>query len=767
MNALKPTGKGIVRSLVMAGKRVYLLVLLLAIGCQQVDVSAQKAPAAVKQAVSIAEAQVDTQLKINRDTLLRGASEEIRTDAAAIMLFSDNLLARRVLLNALRQTRNAAARKAVCTALSRTRRTGRNIRNKGEFVKPLIDVIRMEDSAGAKLAAEAMLLFKYDEVGIRLEKLVSDKSEPVQARLNAIYALKLQLDMRAIAQLMKLLDDDEQRLSQAAADALRSLGIPTAKSPEDRKRIMAELRQKGVERFQQEWLVLQETRAGELERQFDRMRNLYLGALGTIYDGIKDDGARGAFLVKHLAGTDAVVRLWALDKVSQWRVGTQSKLPAELGPVLVNMISDPDREIRLKTAKLLSLTGELSSAERLLEQLKVERDKQVRLELFVALGGACHYALLPTSGVKLGPEIRDETLQWAGKYLEEQDAKDSQRGAEVIAKLLEADGLSPETVDKYLDLLAARYEAAGSDDNGDLRGELLGVMAGLCAQSAYSVQAAARFGPIFEKALAADAELVRQAAVDGLVNIDKSRALKLLREDFTNDDSVVIRKKIIALAGEVGGRDDLVWLAQRIGANSESPAAWQAMLRIFDGSDCGVASSWLGRFDSEHTAGKLSDEQWGSFLETTERKAADENKADVLKNVRGYLASLYSNTGRYERAAEYLGLLLKSAETKEQKDAIVGSLVRVYLRWPNQQAVVQLVANRLLEKDLGPDDVVVRRVDEFLAEPPKGADTMAIFEALKNIKAGDNRPDWQSQLELWSQRLGRPQPAAKPSKPAD
>jgi len=767
MNALKSTGKRILRWLVMAGKRVYVLVVLLTIGCQQVEVGAQKPPAVVEQAVSVDETQVDTQLKINRDALLRGASEEIRTDAAAIMLFSSNPLARRVLLNALRQTRNGPARRAVCAALSRTRRTGRNIRNKGEFVRPLLDVIRTEDSAGAKIAAEAMLLFKYDEIGSGLEKLVSDTSQPVQARLNAIYALKLQLDMRAIAQLMKLLDDDEQRISQAAADALRSLGIPTAKNPEDRKRIMAELRQKGVERFQQEWLVLQESRAGELERQLERMRNLYIGALGTIYDGIKEDGAKSAFLVKHLASTDATVRLWALDKVSQWRLGTQSKLPAELGPVLVNMISDPDRQVRLKTAKLLSLTGELSSAERLLEQLKVEQDEQVRLELFVALGGACHYALLPTSGVKLEPKICDETLQWAGRYLEQQDAKGSQRGAEVIAKLLEADGLSPETVDKYLGLLAGRYEAAGSNDNGDLRGELLGVMAGLCAQSAYRLQAAARFGPIFENALADAADLVRQAAVDGLINIDKSRALKLLREDFTNDDSAVIRKKIIALAGEVGGRDDLVWLAQRIGANSESAAAWQAMLRIFEGSDCGVASSWLGRFESEHAAGKLSDEQWGTFLETTERKAADENRQDVLKNVRGYLASLYSSTARYERAAEYLGLLLKSAGTKEQKDAIVGSLAGVYLRWPNQQALVQIVTNRLLEKDLAHDDAVVRRVDKFFAEPPMGADTMAILDALKNIKAGDNRPKWKAQLKLWSQRLAQPQPAAQPAKPAD
>ena len=84
-------------------------------------------------------------------------------------------------------------------------------------------------------------------------------------------------------------------------------------------------------------------------------------------------------------------------------MGTKSKLPTELGPVLVDLISHQDRDVRLKTAKLLSLMGQLSSAERLLKQLEVEQDSEVRMELFVALGGACYYAFSPNSGLKISP----------------------------------------------------------------------------------------------------------------------------------------------------------------------------------------------------------------------------------------------------------------------------------------------------------------------------------------------------------------------------
>ena len=92
-------------------------------------------------------------------------------------------------------------------------------------------------------------------------------------------------------------------------------------------------------------------------------------------------------------------------------------LPAELGPVLVNLISEPDRDIRLNTAKLLSLMGELNSAEKLLEQHKAEQDDEVRTEEFVALGVACSYAFLPNSGIKIPVVIKKQTLELACEYL--------------------------------------------------------------------------------------------------------------------------------------------------------------------------------------------------------------------------------------------------------------------------------------------------------------------------------------------------------------
>src|SRR4030042_2053765 len=114
-------------------------------------------------------------------------------------------------------------------------------------------------------------------------------------------------------------------------------------------------------------------------------------------------------------------------------------------------------------------------------------------------------------------------------------------------------------------------------------------MAALCAQdSTCKVNAAKLFENLFVEALRDESNFVREAAVDGLGYINKTNALKLLRSDFINDPSIALRKKIIAFADEVGGKEDLNWLSEKIGLNSESDPAWQAMLKIFRGSDAGV-----------------------------------------------------------------------------------------------------------------------------------------------------------------------------------
>ena len=728
---------------------VSLVILLLVIGCEQVDKGESTLP--VDEA--IAEAELGRQLKINKDALFKAVTERIRIDAAGVMLFTDDPLARKILLEALKQSENIAACVAVCKALSQARAEQKPIRNKEDFIQPLFDILSVGTDDSAKLAAEAILIFEYGQIAKRLEGLSITTSLPVQARLNAIYALRLQPDMKAVFKLIELLDDPDDRVAAEAEKALRSLGTPIGKDAEARKQIRGELIRKGRDEFFRDLLIRQEAQMRRLETQLDLWRELYLSALDKIYDGVSDDAAKGQFLAEHLGDSKEIVRLWALGKVSQWRVGTKSELPVELGPILVNLVSDQNRDVRLKTARLLSLMGQLNSSGRLLQQLEIEQDDEVKMELFVALGGACYYAFLPGSEFSIPEEIRKKTLEWATKYLLEEDPKKAQRGTEVIKKLLEQDGLNSGEVNGYLGLLAERYNQQKDKDDGALRGELLSAMAGLCAQSVYKAESAKLFKPLFEKALRDETDLVREAAVDGLVYIDKARALKILRKDFVNDGSIIVRKRLISLADEVGGEEDLLWLAEKIGATAESEPAWQAMLKIFNRSDAAILNEWIGKFGLQSTKSGLSDEQKVTVLKIAERKAIGENKLEMLKNIRRRLARFYSKSGEFEQAAEYLGILRQVAKSGEEREAILAELLDVYLRWPNVEAATQLVDNCLLEKDLEPNNVVVLSIDNYLAGPPAEADPKVILEALAKIKTAEDRPMWQEQVKIWTERV--------------
>jgi len=728
-----------------------VLVLLLLAGCQQ---QATMINGAASSGEATPRAEAETQLKINQEALLRGATEDIRLDAAMVMLFSGSPRARQTLIDTLKQPENKPAKIAVCRALTVSRETRRQVNNKRDFIAPLAEVLRAEDIAVAKYAAEAALLFDYDEIATVLEPMAKDAAMPARARLNAIYALKVQMDIRAITRLAELVEEKDTQVSSAAEDALRSIGIPVSKYARNRSQIIAELRTRGMERFQRELMIRQESRVDQLEKERNLWQKLYLSSLEKIYSGLGDEVQRGKFLVEQLGSAEAAVRLWALDKASQWRIGTQSKLPAELGPVLMKLISDGDRDVRLATAKLLSLTGELGSAERLAEQFRVEPDGEVRIETFAALGAACQYALVPTSGIQLSPELRKQTLEWAAGYLNDEDAKKSYRGAEVLRKLLEPGGLGADDVEKYLNLLAERYARVQQTSDGTLRGELLGTMARLNGQSAYKAESARRFAGLFEKALGDETDLVREAAVDGLISIDRPRALKLLAKDFANDRSQIIRNRVIELAGEVGGRDELVWLWDKVGTNSESKAAWQAMLKIFNGCDANIIGDWLSKFDSQPGRGKLADEQWIDFLELAERKTAADNRTEMVRTVQEKLVRFYSKAGQFERAAEYLGKLRETAQTSEQKDAVLGQLIEVYLRWPKVEAAVRLVGNCLLEKDLGTDSAIIRSIDAFWDNPTGGADPNVVLDSLKKIKLVEQRTMWEQQITRWTRRFG-------------
>jgi HEAT repeat protein len=737
----------------MTGRRLKISgLLILAImtiafiqGCQQEEAATGAGAAPVTDS--------ETQLKINLEALMRGATDEIRLDAATVLLFNDNPRGRQILIDTLEQAENKPAKIAVCRALVVSRETRRVINDKKDFIVPLADVLRTEDAATAKFAAEALLLYEYDEIADVLEPMARNAALESKARINVINAMKMQLDVRAITRLTEFIDDKDTQVSQAAENALRSIGIPISRNTRGREQVLSELRTRGMERFQRDWLVRQEARFSTLEKERDLWRKLYLASLDKIYAGLSDDSQRGKMLAEQLANPETIVRLWALDKTTQWRIGSQSKLPAEIGTVLLKVVSDENKDVRLASAKLLSLTGEISSSERLAQQIIAEKDEEVRLELFVALGAACQYALVPTSGAQITPELRMQTLEWAAGYLNDDDAKKAHKGAEVMRKLLEPGGLSDEDADKYLNLLVERYNKsrrAGDADKSGLKGELLATMARLCGQSAYKAEVTKRFTGLFEDALNDQDDLVREAAVDGLICVDKPRALRILAKDFTNDKSQMVRARILDLAGDVGGKEDLTWLWDKVGVNAESKTAWQAMMKIFNGCDVNIIENWLPKFNEQPNTGKLTDEQRVAFFEMAGKKGLAENRPETVKVVRERIAQLYVKGGQYEQAAEELGKLRQAAQTPEQKEAILGQMVDVYLRWPKLDSASRLIQNHLLEKDLGPDDVIVRVIDSFLENPPATADVNMVLDSLQKIKPVEPRPAWQEQVSRWT-----------------
>jgi IS5 family transposase len=118
------------------------------------------------------EANAPRQLRIYRDALLQGASEQSRQDAAIELLLRDDAASRKILLEALASRDNTGARQAVCRGLISCRTSEAVIKNRNDFRESLIGILADEGELDAKLAAEAMLVFNYREISARLEQMV-------------------------------------------------------------------------------------------------------------------------------------------------------------------------------------------------------------------------------------------------------------------------------------------------------------------------------------------------------------------------------------------------------------------------------------------------------------------------------------------------------------------------------------------------------------------------------------------------------------------
>jgi HEAT repeat protein len=706
------------------------------------------------------DGEMDMQLRINKTALLEGKNDKNRMDAAAVLLADEDPRARQILLDVLRRTDAPQARAAVCDALNAWRVAQKPLKSPEDFIKPLIAILTsVEDPLIAKPAAEATLLFGYSQVQQDLETAVMDTSLSVNVRMNIIYALKRHPDRQAVAKLISLLENPDPQIVEAARTALNSIGIAVSLDPAARQQMVADLRKRGVEAFLRERVIWQETRMRELETDLAAWQNRCLAAMGGQYDSLTDEAAKTTFLGQKLSSPEIAVRSWALDKLQELRKGTGKLKLTDLEATLLKLISDPSKEVRFRTARLLAVVGELNVAPSLLKQLKAEPDDQVRRELLVALREACYVGSLATAARKVPDEVRRETLEWAVRFLNEADVEKVRSGAEVIGKLLEQDGLKPEEVDRYLTALSERYALTGAAADPGMRAYLLSAMVGLCSpRSTCRERAVKLYSAAFEQALTDKAEVVRLNAMDGLVNTYKSGAIRKLREIMANDPSVAVRQKLVDLAGEYGVPQDLDWLAEKLGVTGEGDSAWQAVQKIWKRSDLAVLADWKQKIDGLAAAGKVTAEQRIAFFSLVEQAAKSEKKADVLKDAQTRLAQLYMASSNFKQASEYWRGLLDVAATAEERRQVRGQLLRAYLGLASMDQVADLISKGLSAKDLdlGPTGFVVKSIEEYLNSPTT-TNPSVLLDVLKQVKVSDpgTLQQWRALLSGWSERFAK------------
>jgi len=679
------------------------------------------------------ESDPERLLRILKTGLLYGSDEQARVDSAIELLRRGDRESWDVLLQVLvsRDTGISAVRQAVCRAFVKSRGWIDTERSRKVFLNPLIELLINGEPADAKLVAEALLGFKYRDVSQRLLPLVQPGNPDKQIRLNAVYALKLWPDnKKAISELLTLLEDEDIDVALSAENALQeAFGIPAGTDREELKGIVRDWNRKSPIEFVRTLGVVQRAKMTELQEQIaevkadrDHWLGLYLEALDREYKSAEAP-LRGTMVAARLTSKLAAEKIWAIGRIAEQSAGSPEAFKANL----FLLIKDEDATVRLNTAKVLSKMSVLDPAENLLAQFKVEKDEQVAIALLEALGEACSFAFSPNSTIKLSDDVRDQTLRFAGGYISADEADKAATGTKVVRKLLKINGVvNKELVQQYLQLILARYDIA-AQAQAQLKGHLLNEMAKLCEKnSPCRAEATRLFKPAFVTSLAADDnDSLREAAVQGLVNIDKAAALAEFKErTLTEDSSLTIRKTVIVLAGAIGTVEDLDWLAAKIGVSGVAESAQQAIVEILKRQGSAVVADFSARLGEGTTNG----EYVKNLLEMAEKKAEDENDTSVLLSVRLSLLDIYLISGNAVKTA---AIVTKHLNESEYFTA---------------------------------DDEVACRIEAYLnSQDVKITNKTELVTLLSDIKAGDTAgPMWTELLNTWRQKITPENPASVP-----
>ena len=567
-------------------------------------------------------AEQEMELKLLSGQLADPArSAKTKIEAAELLLTRSYPQSRQVLTNFLSDTGNRPAQIAVAEAVAQ-RKGGPAV-----FIDPLVGMLTGPEPSVRAPAARALVTYKNNGVGAKLVAIALDAKQDREVRLVTIAALHRLLDKRTVDALVRLLDEPDSAVRDAAIATLTKLTNIRAFGSDPAQ--WKQWWERNKDRDRTDWLAdLAESLARvntTLEADNAALRERLVLAMGQLYAATPPQ-QQDAMLLSFLKDPLAEVRLVGAQLADRKITAGNAKVAGEIRQQFREMLSDADARLRQAAAKFIANTGDAEALGALLERLGNEESPAVRQAILQALGQLRDPAAMPGVLAEVNSKYGAVAASAAG----------------ALARIAAKHPLEGDVRRRAVEVMVDRYALADKTDNGmALREALLSGM-GVVADEA--------FIPVLQGALQDSAATVRLAAVNSLAQLDHTESAALLAALTGDSDRGVRRAAIVALK-TLDGATHLQTLLQRTDPAAESDAdvrehAWEAVIDILSGANADVLSQVAGSLaDRPDAAGQRIRimQMWADVLKA--------QKSDKLPAVQRQLADALMRANRPAEAA--------------------------------------------------------------------------------------------------------------------
>ena len=490
-------------------------------------------------------------------------SAKTKLEAAELLLTRTYPEAALTLKQFLASPTNSSAQIAIAQAISRQGTSHK------EFIDPLIAMLTGKDASVRGSAARALVTYKDDAITEKLVSIALDVKLDKAVRLVTVESLGMVLDKRAVDALVRVLDDKDTTIRDAAMDSLTRLTMRTFGKDRYQWRLWW-AREK--HKSQSQWLkdmvgTLARAKAA-LEADKAQLRARLVKAVTSLY-AATPAAQQEATLTDFLADALPDVRLVGV-KLASDRVSAGEELWPKVQEKVRVMLADEDPRLRRASAVLVARLGGGEAFAALLERLDKEEVPQVRQDLLKAMAHLRDPKALPV-------------------VLREIDSKYEQvatAAAAALARIASRQSLEAKLRAKAVKTVVDRYEQAGKNNGtAALREALLTAMGALGDKG---------LAKLLSGALKDPAATVRLAAVNALASLGQAESAEAVVALVTDSDRGV-RRAVIAALGALGGQKYRQIILQRTDPSVEADAAvrqqaWEVVMALLSKADAATLS---------------------------------------------------------------------------------------------------------------------------------------------------------------------------------